>query len=453
MDTRYLKRRGNRWYVRVRVPSDVIEHLGEFYTKATGESDLRKARQRRHAILADFYDEVERARAGKGVPEVEIARRYYEDLRVIAQEPDPETRENLKLVLAEVMETQLAKLGGRDEEGHPIAAHPETDRIIREAHGSKGGRESTLSRAVKDYLDHIEGQVRHATWTEKKSVLDSMVGFFEPGFRVADFDKAAASKYVRDHLLPSGKAPRTVRKQASITSAFLGWAEAADLVEVNPMPAINKLLPKVPRGQARRAWEPEEVLKVLETFEERGKRLWSRYFSILLYTGARAGEIAELRTEDAQDGILRIYEDREAGRHVKTESSVRNVPIHPVIQPVIDAMREESTDDFLLPGLRRAKSRDGSRAHTIGNKMMQVVREKAKVTDPKLVLHGLRNTWETAAGRAGVSKEMRDFITGHKAQDVATVHYYGGPAMEQLEKAIRKVSFGPEVDAYVKKLA
>ena len=67
LDTRYLERRPRgtgRWYVVQDVPGGLQSVLGRRLVKALGTADLREARTRRHAVLADFERQMAEARRG-----------------------------------------------------------------------------------------------------------------------------------------------------------------------------------------------------------------------------------------------------------------------------------------------------------------------------------------------------------------------------------------------------
>ena len=78
-DTRYLKRRvgkrrsGDRWYVRVPVPTDLRGRFGklEALERALNTGDLREAQRRRHAVVADILQLFDRARDSR--PEDAVA--------------------------------------------------------------------------------------------------------------------------------------------------------------------------------------------------------------------------------------------------------------------------------------------------------------------------------------------------------------------------------------------
>jgi len=72
-DTRYLKRRvgrrrsGDRWYVRVPIPTDLRGRFGklEAIERGLGTGDLREAQRRRHAVVGEILETFDRARAGR----------------------------------------------------------------------------------------------------------------------------------------------------------------------------------------------------------------------------------------------------------------------------------------------------------------------------------------------------------------------------------------------------
>lgn len=57
----------------------------------------------------------------------------------------------------------------------------------------------------------------------------------------------------------------------------------------------------------------------------------------------------------------------------KTERSVRQVPIHPIIQPLIKRFAEDLKDGFLLPGLKPGGA-DKKKGHGISKRIGRHIR-------------------------------------------------------------------------------
>ena len=62
MDTLHLQQRHQTWYVVVEVPRELRPYLGRRFVRSLKTTDLREARQRRHAVVAEFQARMEAAR-------------------------------------------------------------------------------------------------------------------------------------------------------------------------------------------------------------------------------------------------------------------------------------------------------------------------------------------------------------------------------------------------------
>lgn len=153
-----------------------------------------------------------------------------------------------------------------------------------------------------------------------------------------------------------------------------------------------------------RAWTDEELAQ----FERRHPpgspaRL---IFSLALYTGQRAGDIAKLRWEDIQDGVITVVQQ-------KTNTSVW-VPIHPKLQAELDLIRWKRGPVVLS---RLGKPRSAGHLSSFFTRQIDL----AKM--PKgCVLHGLRKTTSRKLAELGCSDAEIMAITGHLTREMVTLY-------------------------------
>jgi integrase len=135
--------------------------------------------------------------------------------------------------------------------------------------------------------------------------------------RLGDLTKGFMADY-RSSRIAEGTAPGTVNRDLTALQAFLTWCiEDQGLV--------------VARPQVRREREPSGRERWLsaEEFASVGRVCpieWWPVIATLVYTGLRVGEAQGLAGEDVHLSERRIS-IHEGNRHVKTPSSVRDVPI------------------------------------------------------------------------------------------------------------------------------
>ncbi|MEQ1768470.1 MAG: tyrosine-type recombinase/integrase, partial [Devosia sp.] len=148
---------------------------------------------------------------------------------------------------------------------------------------------------------------------------------------------------------------------------------------------------------------------------------------LLAYTGARVGEIAQLRKQDLHEAgdHWRITITPEAGTVKSNEA--RQVPLHPhlVEQGFIEFVKGAPDGHlFLKPN---AKTGDVLGPMTgVKNRVREFVREH--VPDPTVQPnHAWRHLFITRSRAAGVDQELRRMITGHTGSGVDE-RVYGDPA-------------------------
>ncbi|GEC31462.1 hypothetical protein N181_01035 [Sinorhizobium fredii USDA 205] len=168
---------------------------------------------------------------------------------------------------------------------------------------------------------------------------------------------------------------------------------------------------------------------------------------ICAYTGARAGEITQLRREDftEQFGIPFIKITPEAGS-VKT-GVYRMVPLHPhlIELGLLKVIRERPAGPiFYLPNNRSRKA-GHTQAASVRGKVSDWVRETANVKDPRVQPnHAWRHRFKTVARDVDISVHYMAAIQGH--EDGTSNFEYGEFGMKALYREILKL---PKYDVRV----
>lgn len=252
-----------------------------------------------------------------------------------------------------------------------------------------------------------------------------------------DAARVSARDVVRfkDHRLAAGIAARTVKDgDLAGLKSVLGWAAANLMLPTNVADGISIKLIKRRLDRPKEFTEDEAVavLKAASALLRGGERdetwLAKRWVPwVLAYTGARVGEIVQLRKQDLkrEGDHWEIVITPEAGT-VKG-GQFRRVPLHPHLVDVgFPAMVQGAPDGhlFLRPN---AESGDvlGPLKGAI-NRVTEFVR--LQVADVRVSPnHAWRHRFITLCREHGVSEELRDMIVGHVGKSVAA-REYGGPA-------------------------
>ncbi len=160
-----------------------------------------------------------------------------------------------------------------------------------------------------------------------------------------------------------------------------------------------------------------------------------------LYTGARIGELCQLRVEDvADDGagpVLRITKEAD-GATLKTSASRRDVPLHSELVRLgfldyVAALRKTRTVS-LWPQMKLRKGKPGANFSDWFSAARKLTPEG--VPD----YHSLRHTVRTALVEAGAEKSIRDRIAGHKVTGGTGTQVYEHPKAE-IRRAVEAIKY------------
>ncbi len=146
---------------------------------------------------------------------------------------------------------------------------------------------------------------------------------------------------------------------------------------------------------------------------------------------------------------MTIVEDEDAGRRVKTENSLRAVPVHPELIRIgflefVGHMRAAAgTEARLFPLLTPGPKGGFGEAFS---KWFGRYKRGLGITNPNSVFHSFRHGFKDALRAAGVNEDVNDALTGHSGGN-PVARGYGWKDMvrrfsfAKLYAAIEKVDY------------
>ncbi|MBY5826305.1 DUF6538 domain-containing protein [Rhizobium leguminosarum] len=336
----------------------------------------------------------------------------------------------------------LLKLANGDYRSDPDADRfPTLDLAAREKHASQPGKYG-IAQVFEDYV--AEKKVAPATY-KKWIGLISKVAAEVPDIRDLTGDWIVDWK---DRLLKSGLSARYVRdSHLACLRATCSWAKSNRRIAVNPLDGINVAAPQ--KTTTRQKWfTPEEASIILKgslappppraTREMASARRWIPW--LCAYTGARVGEIAQLRRHDIQEdgGHLLIWITPEAG---STKSrNPRFVAIHPhlIEQGFVDFVKAQPKGPlFYDPARHRGGKAGNAQYNKVSERLAAWVRELG--VDDKRIRpnHAWRHLFKTEARAAFMDVGARDYMQGHVPATEGEA--YGGYKPHVLAHEIAKL--------------
>jgi integrase len=294
----------------------------------------------------------------------------------------------------------------------------------------------------------VERQPAAGTVESWRYVFRAMSQHFA-GRSAASIRPEEAQQWLRS-LVSKERSARTVRNtHLHASKAVFGWATEHRRIPHNPFKDAKVTVPKRRSHRETKAFLPQEYKTILRaslaiTDTSRPIEAAKRWVPWLLAcTGARPGEIAQLRKEDVieRDGIHALLLTPDAGTIKGGQARVVPLHEHLVAQGFLKYVVAHSGGPLFYKPRQKTKSNNPAKVKKAP--AAQVRQQLAAwvgalgVKDTELSPnHAWRHTFKQVADRAEISERMSDSITGHAHKSVGA--NYGAPTLEDMAKAMEK---------------
>jgi integrase len=256
----------------------------------------------------------------------------------------------------------------------------------------------------------------------------------------------------------------TINKWLTCLQGVLNWARKNGVIpdELPWADPVAGMRLAEARSQ-RQPWEPAELrllfgspIYLLGERPAGGKGEAAYWLPLLaLFSGARLNELAPMCVDDikhdAASGVhfMTVIEDDEAGRSVKTETSLRAVPIHPELKRIgilelVDHRRQADGPKARLFPLVQPNSKGNYGAGF--SQWFGRYKRSLGIENESSVFHSFRHGFKDALRAAGVNEDVNDALTGHSGGN-SVARGYGWKDMVRrfgfptLYAAIEKVHY------------
>jgi integrase len=246
------------------------------------------------------------------------------------------------------------------------------------------------------------------------------------------------------------RSPVTVNdKYLATLKAMLGWAakKGRELLPENVAAGIRAEVPKRSKLRERHFSDSEAKAILAASLVPAppkmapGNRLARRWVPWLCaYTGARVGEIAQLRVQDVQqvDGIWTLRITPDAGPVKNKEYRVVPLHEHLIAQGFLAIVEAAENGAIFYDATMRRSDEDHNRhIDKVGEKLAKWVRDDVGIKDRGVKpSHAWRNLFKTIAVDLGVLPRVSDAITGHALPRGEVGRTYEGPFLKTCAEAI-----------------
>lgn len=198
--------------------------------------------------------------------------------------------------------------------------------------------------------------------------------------------------------------PRTINYYIRVARTFFNEQIALNHLEKNPMVTIKNL--RVER-QPPEYYSKDEIHSF---FAQKMHIAYRNAFTVLLHTGMRFEEMANLTWDDIDLDKRLIYIRPKESFKTKTYCSIRSIPMNTVMLELFTNLsRNKQNDKYVLCSVEGAKMRE-RKLYYICNKI-----GKAADVKGKICLHKFRHTFASQLVQNNVRIELIQKLLGHSS--------------------------------------
>ena len=253
--------------------------------------------------------------------------------------------------------------------------------------------------------------------------------------------------------------PQNINKRLSKLNTFGNWGVRQGLLITNPFSGMKFLVKKQPNRrqpftveELKKILKPETYLKWTINFEHpykihkvTNKLPYYWIFLLGIFSGMRTNEMCQLRLSDLKrvDKIWFMFVEDSEETRVKTESSIRKVPLHPQLIDMgfidyVGNLRKKKKSRVFW---ELNQDRDGFASHVSRHYNQRFLPTVGVWKKHTKVLYCTRPTFINKLYSEKVDENVIKALVGHE-KEFTMKHYGGAPfSPERLLEEISKVSF------------
>lgn len=377
-----------------------------------------------------------------------LAQAQARKLGLSFNENTPGAREALKVCLSAYREALLDTT--RRDAGHYIEAPRFSAQDTKVT-----TLQSNSSRTLRDVFERWKASGESPRKKDSIQAMDRALRQFEsqyPGLLLEDITREMGDKY-RTWLRENSGTPKTARDRLTAIKTLLRYAHR--VLEWTQRHTWEGLDIKAKTTNKRRAITAQEMSLLFSTplhtqyalpARKQGGRDAAYWIPLIgAFTGARLGEVCQLRTADVTevDNIpALILTDDQEDQSIKSEAGHRIIPIHSELVRLgflgyAEAMKK-AKHASLWPSL---PLRSDKLSDKFGRWFHDFREELGLTGKGKPTFHYFRHTVRPLMRRAGFSSKIQDLITGHEIKGSVGDVVYDGVLLEELIPAIESIRY------------
>jgi integrase len=311
------------------------------------------------------------------------------------------------------------------EDGHDPAAHARNEKA---AEIERKG-DTVAFRAAQFIEQHGKKNTRERTWKATERVFRLYV--------LPEFGHRSISEIRRKHIIDlvegiAAEKPVQANRVLATLSKFFKWMESRDLIVASPARGVIMPTKESARTRALSEDEIRRLWKACETCKE-VPAAYCDIYRLLLITGARRSEVAELRWNEINEAEATWTLPE--GRSKNGESRI--LPLSRQALAIIARQPRTAGSPFVFAS-RSAFSR------------AKLAIDAAMKPDSNWHVHDLRRTVATNLQKLGIALHVTEKILAHKSGSFAGIVSVYQQHQYQDEMAAALAAWADRLDAIIK---
>jgi len=483
-ETRYLKMRGKRFYLRIAISRKLHPYTSRREVERAIKTDSYRLAVRVINLVHDNYKRFEMElvyfATSSNLPLEHIKQKVGEAFsvkladidRIIAQEvlsgSQGQLQGNLSSPLSNLFTTPITT---HKDEANEVEQQVLLSDAIQEYLKDKAVTvtDKTIKRykLICEVLLELVGDkpITQVTRTDLRGLKQSLPNIPTNREKQSQYDGMTLKEIVSLPHNDSTKyySENTQRSRLIDLASLFTWLKREGYILNNPAEGISTGYTRM-CAQARRPFSQDELDKLFQPdvyLDAVGNSMAHFWIPLIaLHTGARLEEISQLHVDDIREenGVWLICLDTQSAnkndkKKLKNISSSRTIPVHPaLIKLGLIAYKKLMMQEGAVRLFPKLSNENANNAYgdVIGKWFRRYRLKDNKAPSRSTPFHSLRNTVSDALKKAGVDQVMIKEILGHSHTDVTNRHYAQEYGVAQKLEAVSILDFKLEFVTKVK---
>jgi len=289
----------------------------------------------------------------------------------------------------------------------------------------------TLKQCFDDFITlKKQEKVTEQTLQKYKKVYNTLTNFIKEDTDLNTLTDADFRDYY-DYIVKSNFANKTKAYYVNYVKLMFEYAFNSHKIK-NKLMERYKLSENKKQQQTYLSFSENDLKKLFRYYKD--DRNITEIMLILLHTGMRVGELANLEINDVN---LKNKTMMIASKGGKTKNAKRLIYIHPDIFDIIKKLKKQSRDNYIIYLGENIKDRADTLSKKMNRAIKKVIREKNKV------VHSFRKNFTQKLYEVSTAEHIIKYILGHSQSDNLTFNVYNlnKVNMKQIKEIISKIKY------------